>query len=108
MKGLVWRVFETAHDRLQRRQRRLPCLIHCLDVLCLLHSQDNAPERLVLDVLEHAHHGLQRRQCQVQPVDVVLAERRQPHLWERNVESQQGFRGGCVRQLNCVSRSMWC
>jgi uncharacterized Zn-finger protein len=30
---------------------------------------------------EHAHHGLRRRQRQVQPVNVVLAEGRHPHLW---------------------------
>jgi hypothetical protein len=39
-----------------------------------------APQGLVFDIGEHAHHGLQRRQRQVQAVHVVLAEGGHPHL----------------------------
>ena len=41
---------------------------------------DPVPQGLVLDAREHAHHGLQRRQRQVQAVHMVLAEGGHPHL----------------------------
>ncbi len=84
-----------AHQRLQRADRKGS------DTITTSTPAMHAPNGLVLDSRKIAHQRLQRRQRQVQPVHMVLAERCQPHLysyktmlvsdttWECNFRKQQ-------------------